>query len=63
MIPTPSRVLVLGDDPTTFRRRLAAYHELTEPLIALFGRQGRLRLIDGVGDPAEVRRRLAIGWR
>jgi adenylate kinase len=47
------------DKPATVRRRLAVYHELTEPLIGFYAGQGRLRSIDGVGAPAEIRRRLA----
>jgi adenylate kinase len=47
------------DEPETIRRRLAVYHELTEPLVAHYEHQRRLRRVDGQGDPAEIRNRLA----
>ena len=47
------------DEPATIRRRLAVYHSQTEPLIAHFELRRRLLRVEGRGEPAEVRRRLA----
>src|SRR3954454_17301877 len=47
------------DDPETVRHRLRVYHEQTEPVIGYYERRGRLRRVDGTGDPEEVARRLA----
>lgn len=47
------------DEPATIRRRLAVYHSQTEPLIAQFELRRRLLRVEGRGEPAEVRRRLA----
>jgi adenylate kinase len=46
------------DDPETVRHRLRVYHDQTEPVIAYFEQRGRLRRIDGRGDPDDVARRL-----
>ena len=46
------------DQPETVRRRLAVYHEQTEPVAAYYERSGRLTRVDGVGDPEEVQARL-----
>ncbi|WP_028066741.1 adenylate kinase [Solirubrobacter soli] len=46
------------DTPDTVRRRLAVYHEQTEPLIAYYERGGRLVRVDGVGTAAEVGHRM-----
>jgi adenylate kinase len=46
------------DDPETVRHRLRVYHEQTEPVIAFYERRGRLRRVDGTGDPDAVARRL-----
>jgi adenylate kinase len=46
------------DDPATIRRRLAVYHEHTEPLIAHYAARDRLHHVDGDGDPARVHRRV-----
>jgi inorganic pyrophosphatase len=48
------------DEPTTIRRRLAVYHDQTEPLIAHYEAQQGLRRVDGKGDPSEIRHRLAV---
>jgi adenylate kinase len=46
------------DDATTVRRRLAVYHEQTEPLIEFYVARQRLLRIDGVDHPSEIRRQL-----
>src|SRR4051812_49948891 len=47
------------DEPATIERRLAVYHEQTEPLIGYYEQRGRLTRVDGDADPEEVGRRLA----
>jgi adenylate kinase len=42
------------DDPDVIRRRLATYHEKTEPLIELYDHQSLLRRIDGGQAPGAV---------
>jgi adenylate kinase len=42
------------DLPETVRRRLAVYHELTEPLVAHYEQRGLLCRVDGTRAPAEV---------
>jgi adenylate kinase len=46
------------DTPEAINRRLDLYEEQTAPLIEFYGRNGRLAVIDGVGTPDEVFRRL-----
>jgi adenylate kinase len=46
------------DSPATIRRRLAVYHQDSEPLIAHYGERGLLREVDGTGAPAVVAERL-----
>jgi adenylate kinase len=46
------------DTPDAINRRLDLYEEQTAPLIEFYGRNGRLAVIDGVGAPDEVFRRL-----
>jgi adenylate kinase len=48
----------VDDDPETVRRRLEVYHEQTEPVIGYYEQRGRLRRVDGCGDPEDVARRL-----
>lgn len=52
--------VVQRDDDTeeAVRKRLAIYNEQTEPLLALFDEIGLLEVVDGVGDPDEIARRL-----
>jgi adenylate kinase len=45
------------DEPATVRRRLAVYHEQTEPLVAHYERRERLTRIDGTGDTKDVHAR------
>ncbi len=42
------------DNPDVLHRRLAAYRQLTEPLIAYYRRQGSLRTVDGMAAIPEV---------
>jgi adenylate kinase len=42
------------DKPDTIRKRLATYHEKTEPLIDYYERRGLLRRFDGARSPEEV---------
>ena len=42
------------DHPETVRRRLAVYHELTEPLIAYYSDKKILRSVDSSTDPAHT---------
>ena len=46
------------DEPATIARRLAVYHEQTEPLLDYYKPQGRLARIDGAGSPTTVAERL-----
>jgi len=46
------------DTPDAVNRRLDLYESQTAPLIEFYGTQGRLEVIDGVGHPDEVFRRL-----
>jgi adenylate kinase len=42
------------DKPETVQKRLAVYHEQTEPLIVWYGERGLLRRFDGTRTPEEV---------
>jgi adenylate kinase len=42
------------DKPQTVQKRLAVYHEQTEPLIVWYGERGLLRRFDGTRTPEEV---------
>lgn len=42
------------DQPETIRKRLAVYHEQTEPLVAFYEAQGLLHRFDGTASPADV---------
>ena len=46
------------DSPATIRRRLAVYHQDSEPLIARYSERGLLREVDGTGPPEVVAERL-----
>jgi adenylate kinase len=48
--------LVVRDDdkPDVIRKRLATYHEKTEPLVTYYDDKGVLRRVDGERDPDEV---------
>jgi adenylate kinase len=50
-----SPLLVRDDDkPEVIRKRLATYHEKTEPLVSYYDDKGVLRRVDGERDPDEV---------
>ena len=50
-----SRLVQRDDDkPETVLKRLAVYHDQTEPLIAYYEEQGLLRRFDGTRSPTEV---------
>lgn len=42
------------DEPEVIRKRLATYHEKTEPLVTYYDDKGVLRRVDGERDPDEV---------
>jgi adenylate kinase len=46
------------DTPQTVRERLRIYAEQTEPVANHFARIGQLKVVDGVGELAEVSRRI-----
>lgn len=52
--------LVQRDDDReeVVRTRVEEYRRKTEPLLAYYGERGRLREVDGVGSPDEVRERV-----
>ena len=41
-------------EPEVIRKRLATYHEKTEPLVSYYEGKGVLRRVDGAREPAEV---------
>ena len=50
-----SKLIVRDDDkPEVIRKRLATYHEKTEPLVTYYDDRGVLRRVDGERDPDEV---------
>jgi adenylate kinase len=50
-----SPLIVRDDDkPDVIRKRLATYHEKTEPLVTYYDDRGVLRRVDGERDPDEV---------
>jgi adenylate kinase len=50
-----SRLVQRADDaPDTVKKRLAVYHDQTEPLITYYEDQGLLRRFDGTRSPTEV---------
>jgi adenylate kinase len=48
--------LIIRDDdkPDVIRKRLATYHEKTEPLVAYYEAKGVLERVDGAREPSEV---------
>ncbi len=46
------------DKPEVIRKRLATYHEKTEPLVDYYERQGILQHVDGTASPDEVGERV-----
>jgi adenylate kinase len=50
-----SPLIVRDDDkPDVIRKRLATYHEKTEPLVAYYEAKGVLERVDGAREPGEV---------
>jgi adenylate kinase len=50
-----SPLIVRDDDkPEVIRKRLATYHEKTEPLVSYYDEEGVLRRVDGERAPDEV---------
>jgi adenylate kinase len=50
-----SALIVRDDDkPDVIRKRLATYHEKTEPLVAYYDAKGVLERVDGAREPGEV---------
>ena len=48
------------DTPEAIAHRLDLYEEQTSPLIEYYQRGNRLAIVDGVGPPDEVFRRLTL---
>ncbi|WP_300616642.1 adenylate kinase [Dokdonella sp.] len=48
----------VDDTPETVRERLRVYAEQTEPVASHFARQGKLQVVDGVGELADVTGRI-----
>jgi adenylate kinase len=46
------------DRPEAIEQRLALYDEKTKPLLEYYKRSGRLREVDGTGDPVDVSSRI-----
>ena len=42
------------DDPAIFARRISSFEEQTAPLLAYYGRQGKLASVDGLGTAEEI---------
>jgi adenylate kinase len=54
-----SRLIQRDDDkPETIRKRLAVYHEQTQPLVEWYDERGALRRFDGTRTPDEVHARI-----
>ena len=50
-----SELILRNDDkPDTVKKRLAVYHNQTQPLIEYYGRQRILRTVDGTKDMEDV---------
>lgn len=49
------------DEPATIQERLKTYHELTEPLIEFYRQRGKLLVIDGQGEVAEITAKVMAG--
>lgn len=49
------------DEPATILERLKNYHELTEPLIEFYRERGKLLVIDGQGEVAEITAKVMAG--
>jgi len=42
------------DDPAIFARRITSFEQQTAPLLAYYGRQGKLASVDGLGTAEEI---------
>ena len=42
------------DNPETLKNRLGVYHKNTAPLLAFYGRQGKLKTVDGMAPVPQV---------
>jgi adenylate kinase len=42
------------DNPETLKKRLVVYHQNTAPLLDFYGRQGKLKTIDGMAPIPQV---------
>jgi adenylate kinase len=42
------------DNPETLKKRLVVYHQNTAPLLAFYGRQGKLKTVDGMAPVPQV---------
>lgn len=51
------------DTPETVRERLRVYAEQTEPVAAHFEHEGKLRVVDGVGELADITQRILDALR
>ena len=47
------------DNPETLKNRLAVYHRNTAPLIAYYGKQGKVSTVDGMAPIPEVTKQIA----
>ena len=47
------------DNPETLKNRLDVYHRNTAPLIAFYGKQGKVVTVDGMAPIAEVTKQIA----
>jgi adenylate kinase len=42
------------DNPETLKKRLTVYHQNTAPLLAFYGKQGKLKTVDGMAPIPQV---------
>lgn len=56
-----SLIVRKDDEPATIQERLRTYHELTEPLIDFYRQRGKLLVIDGQGEVAEITAKVMAG--
>jgi adenylate kinase len=47
------------DNPQTLKKRLVVYHQNTAPLLVFYGRQGKLKTVDGMAPVPEVAMEIA----
>lgn len=56
-----SLIVRKDDEPATIQERLRTYHELTEPLIDFYRQRGKLLVIDGQGEVADITANVMAG--